>query len=81
MNLKLEWTSRPAFRANVGDFRRVRRGKLISDVDAPVMLGPEVTLSALFRVTTCPVNRFTNRGQKCFGCAVKELVISFAPVR
>jgi hypothetical protein len=81
MNLKLQLTGGPTFRANVGDFRRVRRGKLISDVDAPVMLGPEVTLSALFRVTTCPVNRFANRGQKCFGCAVKKLVISFAPIR
>lgn len=79
--MKLKLTSRPAFGANVGNFRRVRRGKLVRDVDAPVMLGLKVTLSAFFRVTTCPVNRFTNPGQKCFGCAVKKLVISFAPVR
>jgi len=79
--LKVKLTRRSAFRANVGDFWRVRRGKLVCNMDAPVVLGPKVTLGTLFRVTTCPVNRFTNRGKECFGCTVKELVVSFAPVR
>ena len=78
--MKVKLTRRSAFRANVGDFWRVRRGKFVSNMDAPVVLSPKVTFGTFFRVTTRPVNRFTDRGKECFGCAVKELVVGFAPV-
>jgi hypothetical protein len=55
-------------------------GNFVSNVDAPVMLRPEVTFKSFFRMAANPVYGSTVLGEEARGRRKEELMIGFAPV-